>query len=90
MPVTQVTVADLVDKALAEAPRFAATELPKQASVVTKRCAAIDLADGLDKLANELEKQETSSLQSFKLQQTEKLASIREIVKTYAELETSR
>jgi len=84
--VSLITVQDLVDRALAEAP--VTQELPKVASA-KKDSPAIALAGQLEKLAMELENKNVSELHEFKNKQSEKRASLREIVKTYLELETA-
>ena len=80
--VHQLTVNDLVEKAIKEAPTSQEVEVPKTASIFA-------LADELDKLADETRLDEDLSLNNYKDSQAEKVAAMETIVSTYLELESA-
>jgi hypothetical protein len=86
MNVTALTINDLVEQVIAEAPKQPSvdSEPQKIASPITA------IADKLDKLASEIESQKQASVSEFKADQAEKRAALTQIVKTYLELESSK
>jgi hypothetical protein len=87
MSVARLSVAELVDKAIEEAPEFLKTSEPSSdSSVKLEGNKQIMLADELDKLASNLEAGEKSSLKEFKQTQETKTAEIKTVVNTYLEL----
>lgn len=84
--VTRLSVTDLVDKAIEEAPKFVKTsESPEAPSIEGNKYMM--LAEELDKIGSKLESKQDEGLQEFKDQQSEKTAAFMEIVETYLELE---
>ena len=78
---SQFLISDLVEQAIKEAPpQNVASELP-MASIYK-------VAEALEAMAAEMESEESGSLTAYKSKQSDKLASMREIIDTYMELQS--
>jgi hypothetical protein len=84
--VKQLTVSDLVDMAIKDAPPTK-TEQTKTATATVVGNKFIKLAETLECLSLEKDAQESSSLQTRNSEQIEKRAQIDKIVETYIGLE---
>lgn len=84
MSVQRLTVNELVEKAIEEAPDYNSQELHKKAS----SNKVFDLANELDKMAEQLQSKEQSSLTEFKFEKNAKLTAMENIIDTYIELES--
>lgn len=85
MSVKRLTVGELVDKAIEEAPEFLKTS-ELSSSPVIKDNKFFLLAAELDKIASVEEAKEESSLKEFKSENETKTAELKTIVHTYLEL----
>jgi hypothetical protein len=81
MPKSSLTIGDIVDAAIKEAP-----SIEKVASAPIVENKYFSISNNLDKLAAEIESEEKATVVDYKESQSEKVAQINDIVKTYLEL----
>jgi len=87
--VSAVTIDDLIEKAMEEAPKAAALGALSRPTI--KIDGNVDkVATYLEKAAETMEQSKTASLDKFKAGQIEKKASLTQIVNTYLELESNK